>query len=111
MKCSVLNRLLCLSLDKAKSAEVRFGTSREVCRRPLQVAALSAQTKKKHMLTRGIQLHSFCLCRWLLGAVYAPNSDAAKVVVHAATDPWQPPRVSANGKEDRSRFRVRLLSA
>eukprot|EP00891_Asterochloris_glomerata_P003244 jgi/Astpho2/3244/Aster-05765 len=45
--------------------------------------------------------------KWLLGAVFAPNSDAAKVVVHAATDPWQPPRASAdgNGKEDRSRFR------
>lgn len=59
------------------------------------------------------QLPSFCICRWLLGAVFAPNSDAAKVVVHAATDPWQPPRASAdgNGKEDRSRFRVRLQSA
>ena len=63
------------------------------------------------MLMRGTQLRSLCLCRWLLGAVYAPNSDAAKVVVHAATDPWQPPRGSANGKEDRSRFRVRLQSA
>ena len=65
----------------------------------------------RQMLRQGTQLRSFCLCRWLLGAVYAPNSDAAKVVVHAATDPWQPPRGSANGKEDRLRFRVRLLSA